>query len=94
MTDTSGNELSIEKTRLERDLGVNVSDDLKWSRHVNRTVAKANRILGMLKRTFESRDPELWKDLYVSLVRPHLEYAVQAWNPHLQGDIERIERVQ
>jgi hypothetical protein len=71
-----------------------VSDDLKWSGHVNRRVAKANRILGMLKRTFESRDPELWKDLYVSLVRPHLEYAVQAWNPHLQGDIERIERVQ
>ena len=24
----------------------------------------------------------------------HLEYAVQAWNTHLQGDIERIERVQ
>ena len=93
MTDTSGNVLSIEKTRLERDLGVNVSDDLKWSGHVNRTVAKANRILDMLKRTFESRDPELWKDLYVFLVRPHLKYAVQAWNPHLQGSIERIERV-
>ena len=50
---------------------VNVSDDLKWNGHVNRMVAKANRILGMLKRTFESRDPGLWKDLYVSLVRPH-----------------------
>ena len=47
----------------------------------------------MLKRTFESRDPGLWKDLYVSLVRPHLEYAVQAWNPYLQGDIDKIERV-
>ena len=94
MTDISGNELSLEKTRLEWDLGVNESDDLKWSGHVNRMVVKANRILGMLKRTFESGDPGLWKDLYVSPVRPHLEYAVQAWNPHLQGDIERIERVQ
>ena len=46
-------------------------------------VGKANRMLGMLKKTFESRDPKLWKELYVSLVRPHLEYAVQAWNPHL-----------
>ena len=36
----------------------------------------------------------LWKDLYVSLVRPHLEYAVQAWNPDLQGDIDKIERIQ
>ena len=30
MTDYSGNELIIEKTRLERDLGVIVANDLKW----------------------------------------------------------------
>ena len=36
-------------------------------------VGKANRMLNMLKRTFESRDPGLWKDLYVSLVRHKIE---------------------
>ena len=41
------------------DLAVNESDDLKWSGHVGRMVAKANMILGMLKRTFESREPGL-----------------------------------
>ena len=40
MTDISGNELSIEKTRLERGLGLNENDDLMWSEHVNRMVAK------------------------------------------------------
>ena len=48
----------------------------------------------MLKRAFVSRDLWLWKDLYVSLVRPHLEYAVQVWNPRLEKDISRIENVQ
>ena len=94
MTDISGNERNIVKMRLEKDLDMNVKDDLKWSGHVDRAVAKANRILGMLKRTFESMHPGLWKDLYVSLVMAHLEYAVQAWNSHLHGDIEKIERVQ
>ena len=28
-----------------------------------------------------------------TLVRPHLEYAVQVWNPHLQRDIDKIQRV-
>ena len=70
-----------------------VGSDLKWGEHVDRMVGKANRTLGILKRTFESREPGLWKDLYVSLVRPHLEYAGQAWNPHLQGYVDKIERV-
>ena len=58
MTDDSENEINIEETRIERDLGVNVGYDLKWSGHVDRIVEKANRILGMLKRTFESRTME------------------------------------
>ena len=56
---------------------MNVGSDLKWRDHLDRMVEKANRALGMLKRTFESREPGLWKDLYVSLVRPHFEYAAK-----------------
>ena len=59
---------------------------------IENVVKKANRILVMLKRTFYSRDPRLRRNLCVSLVRPHLEYAVQAWNPYLE--IAKIEKVQ
>ena len=56
-TYSSGYINEIEETNLERDLGVIVGNDLKWREHVNRLVGKANRTLGMLKRTFESREP-------------------------------------
>ena len=48
----------------------------------------------MLRKTFISRDSQLWKNSYTSLVRPHLEYAVPVWNPYLEGDISTIENVQ
>ena len=32
--------------------------------------------------------------LYKSIVRPHLEYAVQVWNPYYQKDIDLLERIQ
>ena len=37
---------------------------------------------------------EMCRTLYCSLVRPHLEYAVQVWSPYFQKDIEELEKVQ
>ena len=48
----------------------------------------------MLRNAFTSRDPALWKRLYTIYVRPHLEFAVAAWNPQSKGCIGRLERVQ
>ena len=36
-------------------------------------------------------DPTTLLSLYVCLIRPHLEYASQVWNPHLLKDINKIE---
>jgi len=55
---------------------------------------EGNQMLGMIKRTFTSRLKEIMIPLYISLVRPHLDYCVQAWRPHLIKDIQVLEKVQ
>lgn len=52
--------------------------------------------MATLKNTFTCRDAKLWKILYTSLVRPHLEYAAPVWNPtaNHKGNVKAIELVQ
>ena len=94
MLDPDGNRKNLEVTTVERDLGVLVSDDLKARSQVNAAAALANRTLGRLKKLFRSRSLHLWKTLYQAYIRPHLEYAVQVWSPHLSRDIDTLEKVQ
>ena len=87
-------EQQLDEVTLEKDLGVLVQDDLKVSQQCIKAVKTANRILGMIHRTFKYKCKEIVIKLYKSLVRPHLEYCIQAWRPHLQKDINLLENVQ
>jgi ribonucleases P/MRP protein subunit RPP40 len=78
----------------ERDLGVIMHKSAKPSRQCAEASKKANSTLGMIKRTIVTRDKDTILRLYKSLVRPQLEYCVQAWNPYLKQDIEKLEKVQ
>ena len=71
-----------------------MSSDLKYNDQVSKATSKANSMLGQLKRTFVTRDKIIWKKLYTTYVRPHLEFAVAAWNPYLKKDINLKEKVQ
>ena len=75
-------------------MGILVQSNLKVSSQCAKVVKTANKILGMIKRSFSSRDSNTIVSLYKALVRPHLEYCVQAWRPYFKKDIELLEGVQ
>jgi hypothetical protein len=68
---------------------------MSFTGHINVTVGKALAMMGFGKRlSCKFRDPYTLKTLYVSLVRPKLEYASCVWRPFYGAHINRIERVQ
>ena len=62
----------LETSQCEKDLGVMVDNELKFSRHVEAQVAKANKILGLIRRSYQFLDKESLRFLFTALVRPHL----------------------
>ena len=85
---------NVENSTEERDLGVRIQENLDVGAQVAESVKKANRMLGMISRTYDDKSISTMLQLYKSLVRPHLEYAIQAWRPFKQKDIDSMEKVQ
>ena len=84
----------LNKSPCEKDLGVHIDENLKFEKHINAAVNKANRIVGLTRKTFDYMDEEIFKMLFKSLVRPHLEYGAPVWSPHTNKLKEQLENVQ
>ena len=86
--------VDLAETTEERDLGVLVDNNLEFDKHIKTIVNKANRMMGLIRLGFSCMDEEIFMNLYPVLVRPLLEYCVQAWSPYKQKYIDLIENVQ
>ncbi len=90
----SNNEFPLNWSTAEKDVGVTFEPDMKFEKHIQEKINKANQMMGVIRKTFEYLDKETFPLLFRSLVRSHLEYANQVWAPHLKKHIEAIENVQ
>ena len=85
----------IEQVSSYRYLGVTITDDLSWGKHINTVCCKAKRTLGFLYRCFgRSTGRRPLVRLYQSLVLPVLDYCCSVWDPQQKTNIDKLERVQ
>ena len=84
----------LSNTVCEKDLGVYFDKSLNFDKHINTIINKANRNLGVIRRTFDYMDKSIFCHIFKGLIRPHLEYAAPVWSPYMVKHIEAIENVQ
>ena len=84
----------LERDTAAKYLGCTISSDLKWGKHISTNCSKANNTISFLKRNINISNKSIKDKVYVSLVRPTLEYASSVWDPYQQNDIHRLEMVQ
>ena len=78
----------------EKDLGIPINADMKVSEQCGIAASKGNQILGLIRRNITYKGKKLIIPLYKAIVRPHLEYCIQAWRPYRKKDIDTFERIQ
>ena len=74
-------------------LGLQISDDLKWTTHITNVTKKANSTLGFL-RNLKYCPKDYKKTAYISLVRSTMEYGAIVWDPYTIVDTNTLERIQ
>ena len=72
---------TLEYVQSATYLGVELSSDLTWKNHIDKTCAKANQKLAFLKRNLQVKNTKLKETAYKGLVRPVAEYCTTIWDP-------------
>ena len=94
MRTEEGDTVALEVSSIEKDLGVHMDNKLAFKDHIAKTVNKANQITGMIRRSFQFMDMDMFKSLFTSRVRPVLECGNTIWCPRHKKDVTAIENVQ
>ena len=87
--------VSLSHVSSQKDLGVTVTGDLKWNRYINNITSKGCKTLGFLRSdTYRDFDTDTRRLLYLTFVKPHLNYASEIWAPQSIGNVSKVESLQ
>ncbi|BHF77998.1 hypothetical protein SprV_0602110800 [Sparganum proliferum] len=84
----------LQEVDAQKDLGVWITTSLKPSLQCSKVANSAMSILYLVKRAFSSFDEDCFVKVFQTFVRPHLEFAIQAWRPWTAKDFGILEKVQ
>ena len=78
---------TLEVIKCHRDLGVGVDRDLKFYCHVTKLVCRAAGLSNSLLQATVNRSPKFMTTLFVTHIRPILNYCLTVWNVGYAGDV-------
>ena len=88
----AGSDILLQES--SRDLGVLVDSSLKFHAHIRQVVGKAWGLANNLLRSTLCRSREFMCNLFITHIRPLLEFASPVWNTGYVGDSVLLESVQ
>ena len=86
--------IQLQLTNVHSHLGMTLSTNLSWSRHINLAVLRALKRVNILKRLNFSMGRNSLIHIYQTMIRPILEYGCIIYDNCTSGEAELLESVQ
>ena len=83
--------LNVEDTKY---LGIQIDWNVTWKKHADAVIKKVSRAIGLLKHVKNFLPRHLLKNLYVSIVEPHLRYCSSVWGCCSGTEIDKLQKLQ
>ena len=87
------NETCISFSTETKFLGITIDNKLSFSNHVSNLCSKISRIVGLLNKLKYYLPPKIIKQLYFSLVYPHILYGIEVWGKSSKTQLGRLMRI-
>ena len=84
----------MEKVDCFKYLGISIRSDMTFGNHIETICSKARKLIGLLYRRFNGANSATLLQLYLTMIRPHLEYASPVWSPFIRKEVRMIEDVE
>ena len=86
--------ISVSPSNVVNEVGVMVSDNLKWEKHISKCISFCYSLLSRLRRNLPPNLPFSTKlTMYKAYILSSLLYASEVWHP-TSGDLQKLELVQ
>ena len=77
-----------------KHVGVTLSSDGNWTTHIDNITTSALKQVYVLRKLKFTLSKKGLSDIYITFIRPFLEYACELWDGCFERDIEKLEKIQ
>jgi hypothetical protein len=86
-------DINVSKASVCKDFGVVIDHKLSFTQHISVIVCRVHARYSLIHKCFLSMDCATLVRVFVTYVRPILEYASSVWSPYRITDVCKIESV-
>ncbi|KAK3092504.1 hypothetical protein FSP39_003753 [Pinctada imbricata] len=86
--------IPINPVHSHKHLGITFDNNGKWTSHIDDIVTKVSKLIAVFRKIKYKLNRNTLNKMYLTFIRPHLEYACEVWDNITINDSNRLEKLQ